>query len=90
MIKTKLMETYLIDFGKNANGGRYTLLQAKNDTDAFFAADEIGCPEKYVKINDIKDASWDCIEVEEPKEIYAGRKMSELSWKNWKSKSAIK
>ncbi len=84
------METYLIDFGKNVNGGRYILLQAKNDADAFRCADEIGYPEKYVKINDIKEPAWDCIEVEEPKEIFAGRKISELSWKKWKWGSASK
>jgi hypothetical protein len=49
------MKTYIIDWGKNANGGRFAIIQAVNIERAFWDADSIGFPFKIAELKIPKD-----------------------------------
>ena len=44
------MKTFIIDWGDNANGSRFALIQATNITRAFWDADCIGSPFKIAEL----------------------------------------
>jgi len=75
------MKLYLVDFGKEANGGRYALLKAKNILSAFVNADAVGIPEKIARLKMPNDYLF-YIEVNEPKNPYSGPKFNELNWRS--------
>lgn len=80
------MKTFIIDWGSNAQGGRYGLIQANSEDDAWDIADSIGGP---FHIADFKIPRWSdgidsmrYIEFNSPDEAFAGPKMDVFKWKH--------
>lgn len=77
------MKTFVIDWGANANGGRYALVQAKDESDAFDVADSIGSPSHIAELKIPKNIDGDrYMEIDAPEKVYEGALLSELPWKN--------
>jgi hypothetical protein len=49
------MKTFLVDWGENANGGRFALVQAASMEKAFWDADSIGSPFSISELRIPKD-----------------------------------
>jgi len=43
-------KTYVIDWGIEANGGRFALIQAPSISKAWMDADMVGCPERIAEL----------------------------------------
>lgn len=76
------MKTYIVDWGKQRNGGRYGLIQAASMQDALWSADHLGWPESIavLKIPTNEDEIR-YMEIDEPEKPFAGSYLSELPWK---------
>lgn len=78
------MNTYLVDFGERVNGGRYALFKAKSFHDAALTIEnQVGIVDKIAKLEvPFYGGQHFYIEVEKPKEVFAGMKFSDLKWKS--------
>jgi len=76
------MKTYIIDWGKDSNGGRYALTQARSLDDAWWNADSVGAPFKIEELKIPKDEEGlRYMEIAEPEEKYCGTTFKDLKWK---------
>jgi hypothetical protein len=67
------MKTYIIDWGANANGGRFALIQASSMGKAFWEADSIGSPFDIAELRIPKDQDGvRYAEIDIPATQYAG------------------
>ena len=73
-------KTYVIDWGKETNGGRYALIQAPSMEDALMDVDHaIGCVPSIALLK-IPDTGEGIKYMEIDENPYAGPSLSELSW----------
>ena len=79
------MKTYIVDWGKKCNGGRYALIQADCLEDAWWDADTIGGP---FRISELKipakcaEEGVRYMEFDAPKSRYAGASVKHLRWQD--------
>lgn len=70
------MKTFIVDWGKDSTGGRFALIQETSIENAWVVADSIGSPfeieEFKIKLHDTGDGKIRYMEMDTPKEIYAG------------------
>ena len=72
------MKTFLVDWGENANGGRFALVQATSMGKAFWDADSIGSPFFISELRIPKDTDGiRYVEIDSPTEQYAGTPLPE-------------
>jgi hypothetical protein len=72
------MRTFLLDWGENANGGRFALVQATSMEKAFWDADSIGSPFSISELRIPKDTDGiRYVEIDIPTEQYAGTLLPE-------------
>ena len=72
------MKTFLVDWGENANGGRFALVQATSIEKAFWDADSIGSPFSISELRIPKDTDGiRYVEIDIPTEQYAGTPIPE-------------
>jgi hypothetical protein len=72
------MKTFLVDWGENANGGRFALVQATSMEKAFWDADSIGSPFSISELRIPKDTDGiRYVEIDIPTEQYAGTPIPE-------------
>ena len=77
------MKTYIVDWGKKANGGRYALIQARSLEDAWWDADAIGAPFHIAELkipSGCPEEGGRYLEIAAPKTPYAGPLLSDLLW----------
>ena len=78
----KINKTYIIDWGKETNGGRYGLIHAASMQDALWDADSVGPVESIAVLNIPPSGEGMCyMEIDEPEKPYSGSHLSDLNWK---------
>ena len=78
----KIMNTYIIDWGAGADGGRYALVQAETIQEAIVAIDgAVGWPFKIgvLVIPMCEGARY--VDIDPPKKPYFGKKLSSIRTK---------
>jgi hypothetical protein len=79
------MKTYLVDWGKNPNGGRFAIIQAPSLREATIAADDIGSPFRIAEliIPKLDGDGSRYLEIEQPTDPYCGPNIADAA--EWKS-----
>lgn len=81
------MKFFIIDWGKQANGGRFAIIQADDINDAVWQADSIGWPEKIAPLNVKPDVhGMQYIEIGDLEKPFCGKRIEEAFI--WKEPSA--
>jgi len=75
------MSIFLVDWGRNCNGARYALIEARSELDAFWKCDLIGSPFKIarLKIPKNRDLGIRYVEIESPAKPFIGPKISQCA-----------
>ncbi len=77
-----MLVTYIVDWGKQRNGGRYGLIQAASMEDALWSADHIDWPDSIAVLNiPTNEEGIQYMEIDKPEKPFAGSYLSELNWK---------
>jgi hypothetical protein len=82
-MRGKFMKTYIVDWGKKCNGGRYALIQAESLEDAWWDADAVGSPFRIALLKIPKGCPEEgrrYIEIDAPKTCYTGPSLNDLKW----------
>jgi hypothetical protein len=72
------MNTYIIDWGAGADGGRYALIQAKTIKQAIVDADQVGWPFTIAELKIPVGLGIRYMEIDKPRDRYSGAKLSDI------------
>jgi len=83
------MKTFIIDWGKEANGGQFALIQADTIENAWDDADMIGSPEGITVLNikkiDVGGADARYMEIADVSKPFTGKGIKASVFNTWKS-----